>query len=188
MVTWAFVLLEIGRQHDQVDRARARQRRLSVSRSAEVDGPCCSRDWCTSSWSGSSCSRLPGGPKGDRQRGAAHGDTKQRVEWGLGGAAALAGAAAASYAGFVGDVGCATATRHAPAADEADPLLDVFMPSYDIAERHHIGVGAPADVTFGALMDMDLEQSLLIRAIFKGRELLLGAEPDTSDRPAASSQ
>ena len=34
-------------------------------------------------------------------------------------------------------------------------------------------------MTFGALMDMDLEDSALIRAIFKGRELLMGAEPDT---------
>jgi hypothetical protein len=66
----------------------------------------------------------------------------------------------------------------APTADEIDPVLDVFMPKYDVAERHQLSVAAPAAVTFGALMDMDLEQSLLVRAIFKGRQLLLGAEAD----------
>ena len=110
-------------------------------------------------------------------------DLRHGVERGVGGAAALIGAAAASYAAFVGSAWLRYGHASAPAADEVDPLLDMFMPKYDVAERHNVGVGAPADVTFGALMDMDLEQSLLIRAIFKGRELLLGAEPDTKDRP-----
>ena len=102
---------------------------------------------------------------------------------GLGGVAALLGAGAAAYAAFVGAMWLRYGHATAPAEAEADPLLDVFMPKYEIAERHHVSVGAPAAGTFGALMDMDLEQSLLIRAIFKGRELLLGAEPDTKDRP-----
>jgi hypothetical protein len=110
-------------------------------------------------------------------------DMKRRVEWGLGGAAALLGAAAALYAGFVGSTWLRYGHAAPPAEDEVDPLLDVFMPQYDVAERHHVAVGAPAEVTFGALMDMDLEESLLIRAIFKGREMLLGAEPDVKDRP-----
>jgi hypothetical protein len=110
-------------------------------------------------------------------------DLKRRVEWGLGSATAVLGAAAACYAGFVGSTWLRYGHAAAPAEDEADPLLDVFMPKYDIAERHHVGVAAPADVTFGALMDMDLEESLLIRAIFKGREMLLGAETDVKDRP-----
>jgi hypothetical protein len=110
-------------------------------------------------------------------------DTKRRVEWSLGGAAAIVGAAAASYAGYVGSAWLRYGHAQAPAADEVDPLLDVFMPKYDVAERHHVGVGAPADVTFDALMHMDLEDSPLIRAIFKGREMLLGAEPDKKERP-----
>lgn len=103
---------------------------------------------------------------------------KRRIEWGLGGAAALLGVAAASYTGFAATTWMRYGRTASPAADEADPLLDIFMPIYDIAERHHVKVAAPADVTFGALMDMDLEDSTLIRAIFKGRELLMGAEPD----------
>jgi hypothetical protein len=108
---------------------------------------------------------------------------RRRVELSVGGAAALLGAAAASYAGFVGSAWLRFGHAPAPAENEADPLLDVFMPTYDIAERHHVGIGAPADVTFGALMDLDLEESLLVRAIFKGREVLLGAAPNVKEGP-----
>jgi hypothetical protein len=109
-------------------------------------------------------------------------DLKRRNEWGLGGVAALLGMGAATYAAFAGAMWLRYGHAAAPSEDEADPLLDVFMPNYDVAERHHVGVGAPAAITFGALMDMDLEQSLLIRAIFKGRELLLGADADEASR------
>jgi hypothetical protein len=103
---------------------------------------------------------------------------KQRVEWSLSGAAALAGIAAVSYAGFVGASWVRYGHAAEPAPDEADPLLDVFMPEYDVAERHHMAVAASAEATFGALMDMDLERSQVVRAIFKGRQLLMGAEAD----------
>jgi hypothetical protein len=106
-------------------------------------------------------------------------DAKRRIEWGLGGAAALVGMAAASYAGLVGSAWLRYGHAPAPAADEIDPLLDVFMPKYDIAERHHVGVEAPAEMTFQALMEMDLDRSPVVRAIFKARELLLGADADT---------
>ena len=57
------------------------------------------------------------------------------------------------------------------------------MPTYEVVERHHIRIGAPADITFAAACDVDFQQSALIRAIFKGRELMLGAAPDVSERP-----
>ena len=110
-------------------------------------------------------------------------DRKRTVELSVGGATALLGAAAASYAAYVGSAWLRFGHAPAPAESEADPLLEVFMPTYDVAERHHLGVGAPADVTFGALMDLDLEDSLLVRAIFKGREMLLGAEPNAKEGP-----
>ena len=105
-------------------------------------------------------------------------DLKQRVERGFGGAAALAGVAAVSYAGMVGSSWLRYG--HPPAAppDEVDPMLDIFMPKYDVADRHHIAVAASADVTFRALMDMNLEQSRLVRAIFKSRALLLGSDDE----------
>jgi hypothetical protein len=69
------------------------------------------------------------------------------------------------------------------APDSQDPLLDCFMPSYDIAERHHIRVSAPAEITLGAAGDADLMQSSIVRAIFKAREVILGSEPDRTTHP-----
>jgi hypothetical protein len=57
------------------------------------------------------------------------------------------------------------------------------MPVYDVAERHHISVGAPADVTFAAACETDLQQSAIVRAIFRAREVILGSEPDAAVRP-----
>jgi hypothetical protein len=62
-------------------------------------------------------------------------------------------------------------------AREPDDLLDRFVPQWDVVERHHVRVGAPADTTFAAARDMDLWRSAVIRAIFKARELLLGGTP-----------
>ena len=78
--------------------------------------------------------------------------------------------------------------RHAsqPAAfDETDPLLVRFMPEYEVAERHHIRVAAPAATTFSVATDLDLTQSTVIQAIFTTRELVLRARPDTPVRPQA---
>ncbi len=57
------------------------------------------------------------------------------------------------------------------------------LPLADVAERHHIRVEAPADITFASACEMDVLQSPIIRAIFKTREVLLGSEPDTAVRP-----
>ena len=58
-----------------------------------------------------------------------------------------------------------------------DTLLDSFMPDYDIVERHHINVAAPAALTFAAAREQDLLHIPLVRLIFKARELVLGADP-----------
>ena len=67
--------------------------------------------------------------------------------------------------------------------EDADPLLDGYMPIYDVAERHHIHVNASADITFTAACETDLLQSTLTRAVFRARELVLGSEPDGTARP-----
>ncbi len=81
---------------------------------------------------------------------------------------ALTGAAYAIYAG-------ATWLRYGrsrrAAADDA--LLDRFMPAYEIVEQHGIRVNAPADVTFAAACDTSLEDSAIVRAIFRTREMLM---------------
>jgi hypothetical protein len=68
--------------------------------------------------------------------------------------------------------------------DEADPLLDRFMPSYEVVERHQIRVAAPAAITLAAAIDQDLLESPVVRAIFKAREVILGASRNDSDAPA----
>jgi hypothetical protein len=66
---------------------------------------------------------------------------------------------------------------------EQDPLLDGFMPTYEVVERHRVTVGAPADVTYRAACDVNLQRSTLINAIFRGRELMMRARPDRTARP-----
>jgi hypothetical protein len=70
-----------------------------------------------------------------------------------------------------------------PDMDEADRLLDEFIPAYEVVERHHVRVAAPAAIALAAACDMDLAQSPIIRAIFKSRELILGAQPDKVRSP-----
>lgn len=66
---------------------------------------------------------------------------------------------------------------------ERDELLDQFMPVYDVVERHHIFVAAPAATVLAAAKEQDLMQSPLTRVIFRARELALGATPDERPRP-----
>lgn len=65
------------------------------------------------------------------------------------------------------------AARRDPQAHES--LLDTVMPEYDVREQHHLAVCAPVEVAFEAAMHTDLMASNTIRAIFRTRELLLGA-------------
>ena len=69
--------------------------------------------------------------------------------------------------------------------DEQDALLDRFMPTYEIAERHRIRVKAPADITFAAATDMNLQQSPIVRAIFKGREWIMRSHPAPQPAPGS---
>src|SRR5262245_16404183 len=64
-----------------------------------------------------------------------------------------------------------------------DPLLDRFMPVYEVAERHRINVAAPAEVTMAVAGEIELLDSAVVRAIFKGRELLMRSRPDGQARP-----
>jgi hypothetical protein len=96
-------------------------------------------------------------------------------------AGGLAGAAAAALVGYAACAGTAWASfGHAARArhkDEEDTLLDEFMPLYDVVERHHVHVAASAAITLDVARDMNVFDSKIVRAIFKGRELMLGATP-----------
>ena len=98
-------------------------------------------------------------------------------------AAGAVGVVAATYAAYVATTWARYGEVAPPDPDAADSLLDRFMPAYEIAERHHIRVGAPAGITFAAAREMDLSGSAVARAIFRAREVLLGAEPDATTRP-----
>ena len=94
-------------------------------------------------------------------------------------AAAGAGLAGASYATYV----AATWLRYGRVKRTGDALLDRFMSDHEVGDHHAIEVAAPAGVTMAAAKDMQLDKSRIVRAIFKGRELILRARPDTSVRP-----
>jgi hypothetical protein len=100
------------------------------------------------------------------------------IRYAAGGVAGAAVLALAGYAAFAGSAwtrfGHATRAR---SKDEEDPVLDAFMPLYDVVERHHIHVAAPAAITLGVARDMNVLDSCVVRAIFKGREVALGATP-----------
>lgn len=68
-----------------------------------------------------------------------------------------------------------------------DAGLDHFMPVYEIAERHEIAVDAPWTNTYAAECLVDLQDSPVIRSIFRGREIVLRAspEPATAAQPSA---
>jgi hypothetical protein len=70
-----------------------------------------------------------------------------------------------------------------PCGDARDTLLDRFLPAYDVVERHHIGVRAPAATTLDVARQLELGQVPLIRAIFAAREWLLGGTPDRRPLP-----
>jgi hypothetical protein len=95
-----------------------------------------------------------------------------------GGALAIAG-----YAAYVAGAWL----RYGRAAREsglaADPLLDRFMPQYDVVERHHTRTAAPAEITLAAAAETSLRHSPLVRVIFRMRELVLGSQPDAGTQP-----
>ena len=110
---------------------------------------------------------------------------KNPLRW-LGFGAGMAAAACGAYAG-------ANWFRYGhpakPKPEESDHLLDRFMPEYEVVERHHIRVHAPAEVTFDTACGMDLMQSGIIRAIFRLRELILGGKsPEQAPPPGLLAQ
>jgi len=94
-----------------------------------------------------------------------------------------AGVAAGAYAAYVGIAWSRFGHVSPPRPEEQDPLLDRFMPEYEVAERHHIRVAAPAAMTFAAAQETDLQASPLVRTIIRAREMILGATPDDRPRP-----
>src|SRR5260370_295104 len=94
--------------------------------------------------------------------------------------AAGVGAAALPYLGYAAVAWSCYGTRQAP----SHPPLDPFIPWPEVVERHETQVDAPADVVFAVSRKLDFEASPVVRAIFRGRELLLGAKhAERNSRP-----
>lgn len=96
--------------------------------------------------------------------------------------AGVLGFATAAYASYVG-VAWVRYGHPLRATDGADPLLDRFMPIYEVAERHAARVAAPADITLAAACEQDLMALPIVRAIFKTREFVLGGDRDRVAHP-----
>lgn len=91
------------------------------------------------------------------------------------------GAVALGWLGYLG----VTWARYGKTSHNGrqDVLLDRFMPTYELRERHETKVAAPAEVTFAVARELDVQRSGLVRGIFRGRELLLGSEPSNHEPP-----
>jgi hypothetical protein len=63
-------------------------------------------------------------------------------------------------------------------------LLDRFMPTFDVRERHEITVAAPAAMVFEVARGFSMQSIPLVRAIFRLRALVMGAEQPASWPPA----
>ena len=96
------------------------------------------------------------------------------------GALSLAGA---TYAGYIAN----TWRRYGGhSAGPSDPLLDRFMPQFEVEERHSAHIDAPADVTFRAAQNIDFDQSSVARVLFFVRTLpsrIRGREAEPSAKP-----
>ena len=97
--------------------------------------------------------------------------------------AAAVAACAAAYGAYASAAWFRYGRVCAGAPGEADPLLDRFMPVYEVVERHHVQVAARPEVTLAVASEMDMSRSAVVRAIFKARELILRAAPDATPRP-----
>lgn len=97
--------------------------------------------------------------------------------------AAGVGVAATAYGVYVGLTWLRYGDAAPPRPEEQDPLLDRFMPVYDVVERHHVRIAAPADITLAAASEVDLQGAPVVRALIKAREVILGATPDDRARP-----
>lgn len=96
---------------------------------------------------------------------------------------AVAGTAIGVYGVYAGVTWWRYGHPSRPSRDEADPLLDRFMPVHDVVDRHRAYVRAPAAITLEAACEVDLFHMPLVRALIRARELLLGASGDERRRP-----
>ena len=94
-------------------------------------------------------------------------------------AAGVTGVAGAAYATYA----AATWLRYGRPRRHEDALLDRFMPAYEVSDHHAIAIAATPAGAMSAAKEAQLDRSRIVRAIFRGRELILRARPDPTVRP-----
>jgi hypothetical protein len=97
--------------------------------------------------------------------------------------AAAIGLATVAYGTYAGVTWLRYGSASPANSEDADTLLDTFMPRYEIADRHHMRIAAPAETVLSAAFDVDFESSAVIRGIFKAREWILNSKDDDTSRP-----
>jgi hypothetical protein len=71
------------------------------------------------------------------------------------------------------------------AAATDDPIMTRFMPRYEVIEQHQRVVDAPPAIAFRVVQSFRLEDSRIIRSIFRAREMIFAQQsPDTVASPA----
>jgi putative NADPH-quinone reductase len=81
-------------------------------------------------------------------------------------------AAAGAYAAYVAFTWARFGGQRSPS------LLDASLPHYDVRLRHDVRVNAPAAETFATLRHTEFMHSAFAQALFRARELLMGARHD----------
>jgi len=69
-------------------------------------------------------------------------------------------------------------TRNASTPNGA--LLDQFLPTYEVSERHETRVDAPVSVTYQVSKEVDPNRSTLVRSIFEARQRLMGGRGEAA--------
>jgi hypothetical protein len=95
----------------------------------------------------------------------------------------LAGIAVVTYACLIAVTWKRFGHPRPPSDAEVDPVLDRYMPKYDVVDRHHVRVSAPADIVYRSACNVDIQESAIVRAIFNAREMALRSAPDEVERP-----
>lgn len=67
--------------------------------------------------------------------------------------------------------------------DPAPSPLDPFLPAWDVRERFEIEVEAPSDLALRTACEFDMQSLPLVKAVFRLREVLMGAAPTAPRTP-----
>ena len=107
--------------------------------------------------------------------------TRSAAKW----VASTLGIGAASYAAYAGLTWLRYGSPKKANGEDADVLLDMFMPHYEVVDRHKIHINSPSKAALSAAVDLDVQSCAVVRGIFKGREWILRSKPDDRVRPRA---